>query len=307
MSTAKIVQDGDLSSLPVDYVLAYKVKDKGGEVERRAFEEAIARNGLLVNHEVVNSICFVTISAPFERLCREAERCGLNMPLKGIAVEATQPTCCVLLSKYFITDNEADYLCEPFQKKLGSLYVDYEEPLKFFRTALRSLLVHQILLEIDINERIHANDSGEAIDFKKKGLLYLAAKGIYSDTFLLHDPSQDELYYRKMREQNFLEYCKFAERLKSDPRRTLSKQWIPFYKFQPLDKIRNYFGEKITFYFAWEGTFLTMLWPAAIVGVLCFVYGIVHSVAINKTNFGVCTTTNAIGQQVTEECGIAQM
>uniref|UniRef100_A0A914RAN5 Anoctamin n=1 Tax=Parascaris equorum TaxID=6256 RepID=A0A914RAN5_PAREQ len=81
----------------------------------------------------------------------------------------------------------------------------------------------------------------------------MAMKGVYSDMFILHDPSQ---------------VCISTDRNE----RTLSKQWIPFYKFQPLDKIRDYFGEKITFYFAWEGTFLTVLWPAAVIGTICFTY-----------------------------------
>uniref|UniRef100_A0A9J2Q3A6 Anoctamin n=1 Tax=Ascaris lumbricoides TaxID=6252 RepID=A0A9J2Q3A6_ASCLU len=166
-------EESDAISLPIDYVLAYKMDDKNGELERRAFEE--------------------------------------------------------------------------------------------------------ILLDIDISEKIHANCDTEEIEFKKRGLLYMAMRGVYSDMFILHDPSQDEPYYRKMRERSFWEYCKFVEGLKTDARRTLSKQWIPFYKFQPLDKIRDYFGEKITFYFAWEGTFLTALWPAAVIGIICFTYGLFNS------------------------------
>uniref|UniRef100_A0A915B4Y7 Anoctamin n=2 Tax=Parascaris univalens TaxID=6257 RepID=A0A915B4Y7_PARUN len=110
-----------------------------------------------------------------------------------------------------------------------------------------------------------------------------------------------------MRERSFWEYCKFVEDLKTDARRTLSKQWIPFYKFQPLDKIRDYFGEKITFYFAWEGTFLTVLWPAAVIGTICFTYGFFNSMVANKTNFGVCITADASGQQISHDCSFSQI
>ncbi|CAG0899228.1 unnamed protein product [Darwinula stevensoni] len=47
-----------------------------------------------------------------------------------------------------------------------------------------------------------------------------------------------------------------------------------FYKPQPLDLIRNYFGEEVGFYFTWLGFYTKMLLIAAIPGVICFLYGI---------------------------------
>uniref|UniRef100_A0A673X1U2 Anoctamin n=1 Tax=Salmo trutta TaxID=8032 RepID=A0A673X1U2_SALTR len=46
-----------------------------------------------------------------------------------------------------------------------------------------------------------------------------------------------------------------------------------FYKYQPIGLIRKYFGEKIGLYFAWLGVYTQMLIPAAIVGVIVFLYG----------------------------------
>lgn len=40
---------------------------------------------------------------------------------------------------------------------------------------------------------------------------------------------------------------------------------MPFY--------RRYFGEKVGLYFAWIGVYTQMLIPAAIVGVIVFLYG----------------------------------
>ena len=38
--------------------------------------------------------------------------------------------------------------------------------------------------------------------------------------------------------------------------------------------LRRYFGEKIGLYFAWLGWYTGMLFPAALVGLLVFLYGI---------------------------------
>uniref|UniRef100_A0A670YEE3 Anoctamin n=1 Tax=Pseudonaja textilis TaxID=8673 RepID=A0A670YEE3_PSETE len=46
-----------------------------------------------------------------------------------------------------------------------------------------------------------------------------------------------------------------------------------FYKYQPIDLVRKYFGEKIGLYFAWLGVYTQMLIPASIVGIIVFLYG----------------------------------
>uniref|UniRef100_A0AAX7TRP0 Anoctamin n=1 Tax=Astatotilapia calliptera TaxID=8154 RepID=A0AAX7TRP0_ASTCA len=50
--------------------------------------------------------------------------------------------------------------------------------------------------------------------------------------------------------------------------------WGVWYKYQPLDLVRRYFGEKIGLYFAWLGWYTGMLFPAALVGLLVFLYGL---------------------------------
>jgi len=49
------------------------------------------------------------------------------------------------------------------------------------------------------------------------------------------------------------------------------KKWI---KYQPLDAIKEYFGVKVALYFAWLGFYTKMLVPAAILGVFCFIFGL---------------------------------
>ena len=44
-------------------------------------------------------------------------------------------------------------------------------------------------------------------------------------------------------------------------------------KFQPLFLIRSYMGEKMAFHFALSGFYNQMLVPAALVGLIIFIYG----------------------------------
>lgn len=52
----------------------------------------------------------------------------------------------------------------------------------------------------------------------------------------------------------------------------LQKSWVrAFFNPQPLDDICNYFGVKITMYFAWLGHYTTALVVPAAVGVIYWV------------------------------------
>ena len=59
-----------------------------------------------------------------------------------------------------------------------------------------------------------------------------------------------------------------------DPRNELDRTWAKSCRFQPLWKIRNYFGEKIALYFAWSGMLIVSLWPPMLFGFAVFLYGL---------------------------------
>lgn len=61
-------------------------------------------------------------------------------------------------------------------------------------------------------------------------------------------------------------------------RAALIKEWGSFKKMlhlQPIDDVKDYFGLKIGLYFLWLGFYTYMLIPAAIMGVICIIYGAV--------------------------------
>ncbi|XP_054293625.1 anoctamin-9 isoform X2 [Pongo pygmaeus] len=50
-------------------------------------------------------------------------------------------------------------------------------------------------------------------------------------------------------------------------------RWRHMFRKQPVDEIRNYFGEKVALYFVWLGWYTYMLVPAALTGLLVFLSG----------------------------------
>lgn len=95
---------------------------------------------------------------------------------------------------------------------------------------------------------------------------YLKFKGVYQDSMVLHDIS------KLSKEEE--DWESNMDPSLPDPRADLDRIWCKFYKLQPLDKVRNYFGEKISFYFAWCGTLIVSLWFPTILGLAIFIYGL---------------------------------
>lgn len=105
-------------------------------------------------------------------------------------------------------------------------------------------------------------------------------KQVYTDSYILHEDSELSKVMEYSDDERKKEKSAEAEEngekrsLKQDPRKDLDGPWTTFWKFQPLWKIRNYFGEKIALYFAWAGVLITTLWIPALLGLACFFYGL---------------------------------
>lgn len=102
-------------------------------------------------------------------------------------------------------------------------------------------------------------------------------KGVYKDAFPLHEESSKSKFKEEKMEcfKEGRPEDEEEEDLKIDPRRDLDDTWTKVYKFQPLWKIRNYFGEKIALYFAWTGMLTSTLWIPTIFGFCIFLYGLI--------------------------------
>lgn len=112
-------------------------------------------------------------------------------------------------------------------------------------------------------------------------LPHLLMTGVYEDAFILHEPSQEdsifENYDKEMKKRKPEVAMKPVANLfdfGEDHRLAMDKTWVKLCKYQPMWKIRNYFGEKIAFYFAWSGHLISWLWLPSIIGFAVFIYGL---------------------------------
>ena len=119
----------------------------------------------------------------------------------------------------------------------------------FFDNADRCRMVYRLLQLTPFGE--HDNEYG---------IVNLCHKEIYETCFPLHDGS------------SVSKQCRIV-----NDRQKLRSDWASFnkmFKYQPISAVRTYFGVRIGLYFAWLGVYTAMLVPAAIVGILCFLYGL---------------------------------
>ncbi len=92
-----------------------------------------------------------------------------------------------------------------------------------------------------------------------------------------------------------------SDLLINTPRDLLQSKWASIknvIKLQPINLVRDYFGEEIAFYFAWQGSLIFALWIPAIIGLIFFFIGISISVekANNLKNTTISTTNSTLSK-----------
>nr|KAF6463832.1 anoctamin 1 [Rousettus aegyptiacus] len=139
-------------------------------------------------------------------------------------------------------------LSYPFSREKQHLF-DLTDKDSFFDSKTRSTIVYEILKRTTCAKAKYS-----------MGITSLLANGVYAAAYPLHDGDYE------------------GERVEFNDRKLLYEEWASygvFYKYQPIDLVRKYFGEKIGLYFAWLGVYTQMLIPASVVGVIVFLYGCV--------------------------------
>uniref|UniRef100_A0A2A4K343 Anoctamin n=1 Tax=Heliothis virescens TaxID=7102 RepID=A0A2A4K343_HELVI len=268
----------------IDMVLAYEEEDYGVMTEneakkrehRRTFQENLTKEGLELELEnkclsFDEKTWFLKIHIPWKTEMRLAEVIGMKLPTKRfitISVRAWSEEKQAEKDKRWHSKWRRRWkqLYEYEHSRIGpepSFYgttdqrgARREEMFLVkdrhtqFSPAQRSLLVMQILLRAKY-------DNNET----KMGIRRLLNDGTYTACFPLHEGR----YEVDMSDGSVTD------------RRLLYLEWArpcKWYKKQPLWLVRRYFGDKIGLYFCWLGFYTKMLYAPAIVGTLCFLYGL---------------------------------
>ncbi|XP_053689725.1 anoctamin-1 isoform X4 [Sabethes cyaneus] len=276
----------------VDFVLVWKdVPEEQLHLEvprqkkRLVFEENLVRDGLELERETIeNEIHFIKIHAPIEVLRRYSEILKLRMPMKEslCMIKNSDRLSKLADAAHFFSQKipgmagvksgtksiltrlkgigrimaqrilvEEKYF-PPRSHRFTAVYSrdkEYLFDLKqacFFTAAVRSRIVQFIL-----DRKRFSDDSKNDYAF---GIERLITDEVYIAAYPLHDGE-----INVPGSMRHLLYTKWAAVLK-------------WYRYQPLDYIKDYFGVKIGLYFAWLGYYTYMLLLASIVGIICFVY-----------------------------------
>ncbi|KAM9408496.1 anoctamin-5b isoform 2-T2 [Pholidichthys leucotaenia] len=250
----------------IDFVLSY-VDDKDGEKKqerRREFEANLKKEGLeLETEDKSNSkdqkTYFLKIHAPWDVLAKYADVLKIKVPFKESDIPHGQDVPLEWLSHPIrlpehIMHPQPDYFTYPFDKgKIDFFLINDKDT--FFPPSTRNRIVYYILA------RCPYYKEGQK-DKDKTGIKRLLSNGTYTTAFPLHD----------------CQYWKRARNAECESERyNLYMHWarfLCFYKEQPLNLIRKYYGEKIGIYFAWLGFYTEMLFFAAVMGLICFTYGV---------------------------------
>ncbi|XP_060518729.1 anoctamin-4 isoform X2 [Cylas formicarius] len=290
----------------VDFILVWDSSDENaispdGYMKRQIFETNLNKEGLELEYETPeeNGLNFVKVHATREVLRRYSEILKLRMPMRE--------ELCKLPREYRLNmfNNPSSYLAQKIPalrqmsrqtnfivegihdqwKKLKTfIFIDQtkfpEKEQRFTAVYSRDRdylfdinsecfftpAIHSRIVQFILDRKRFSHSMSEDFAF---GIERLLDDKIYSAAYPLHDGD-----LKTKESTRYLLYTEWAS----------LRKW---YRYQPLDCIKEYFGVKIALYFAWLGFYTYILIPPALVGLACFIYSCV-TLYDNKPSEDIC-------------------
>lgn len=140
-----------------------------------------------------------------------------------------------------------------FRKDHLDQFLGHHDKTTFFNPTDRSRMVERLCLQASFGDNRF-----------DQGIKRLLHQGAYVAAYPLHAGHEETP----------------MGQVPSNDRQRLRREWARmgcWLKYQPYDAIKDYFGTEIGLYFAWLGFYTAMLVPAAIFGLIVFIYGIVNA------------------------------
>ncbi|KAH3784068.1 hypothetical protein DPMN_162019, partial [Dreissena polymorpha] len=260
----------------IDFMLVYeedKNQPKSLETQKVSTDhkrytllESLRKAGLEMEEERVvterKAITYVKLYAPWDVCCFYAEDLCMRAPLQAHPIPSSDCSDTILkalnipnMMHVEVPNKPLDVYTCPFKKSKLNRFLGSNNHETFFSSTQRSRIVWEILATAAYGNRKRA----------EIGIERLIEEGVYSAAFPLHGGPYE-----------LPKYCKLDPQA-LNPRQVLYHywaRWCTWYRYQPLDHIREYFGEKIGIYFAWLGFYTAWLLPASLVGIFVFLYGV---------------------------------
>ncbi|BFZ23683.1 hypothetical protein BsWGS_26722 [Bradybaena similaris] len=230
---------------------------------RQKFLKNLQKAGLQMEEEAVQNekklITFMKLHAPWEVCCAYAEDLSIRAPLQAHPNPTSNWSARLLemlhipnVMEQEVPNMPLDYYTCQFKKSKLERFLGSDNHNDFFEDTQRHRILWEILTTTTYGKKKRA----------EVGIERLMDESGFVASFPLHDGPYEchiDLNPEELNKRQVL-YKYWA-------------RWGVWYKYQPLDHIREYFGEKIGIYFAWLGFYTAWLLPASIVGVLVFLYG----------------------------------
>ncbi|KAG0052109.1 hypothetical protein BGZ83_002987 [Gryganskiella cystojenkinii] len=283
---------------------------------RLRFKKALLKEGLVLEEEpsIDGDEMFLKVYTPFWRLCIEAQRLRYKVELTHIETnkekEAADRAAAKAESQGFLNR----YLWRFLQRADNVSLPLRPESLLFKASKLRQYaLAEKSRKWSDIVRHgggIKPDGSGVGSQMGsdgKDGFFGTGRRGNMTESVIIYSKFRTKkgdrhalksVMDKKAYSSMFtLHEGSYKSKVQPVPnRRTLLyHSWVQSRRSQPLEEIRFYYGEKIALYFAWIGHYTQWLIPAAIVGLVFLIFGLINYYVfdgdgLSKTSDGLPST-----------------